>query len=91
MNKMNKEIIEEIYNFISSEDIKSFHCVAFGILPSVTLIQLTSKRRSIDPALHIILNSAIDTYGRDKNKLSQRFKNIPIFYEHYDESLWIEI
>lgn len=88
---MNKEIIGEIYHFASSENIKSFHCVAFGILPSVTLIQLTSKNRSIEPVLHIILNSAIDTYKRDKNKLSQRFKNIPIFYEHYDESLWIEL
>jgi hypothetical protein len=88
---MNKEIIKDIYDFVSSENIKSFHCVAFGILPNVTLNQLTSKRTTIDPVLHIILNSAVKTHMNDKYKLSNRFINIPIFYEYYDESLWVEL
>jgi hypothetical protein len=88
---MNKEIIEEIYNFVSLHDIKSFHSVAFGILPNVTLLQLISKNNKIEPVFHIILNSAIDTYIKDKDRLSKKFKDIPIFYEYYDESLWIEL
>ena len=86
---MNKEIIQDIYDFVSSESIHSFHCVAFGILPHITLDQLRTTR--IEPVLHIVLNSAKTSYIKDKTKLLESFGDIPIIYEHYDPSLWVEL
>jgi hypothetical protein len=86
---MNKEIIKDIYDFVFEENIPSFHCVAFGILPHITLDQLRSTQ--IEPILHIVLNSAKTSYIKDKLKLSKRFIDIPIIYENHDSSLWVDL
>jgi hypothetical protein len=81
--------MKEIYDFVEMEKIQSFHSVAYGFLPHITLDQLRTEK--IDPVLHILLNTAKKSYLLDKNKLSQRFKDIPIVFEHYDPSLWVDL
>jgi hypothetical protein len=86
---MNKDIVKDIYDYVSIENIQSFHCVACGILPHITLDQL--RTHHIETVLHIVLNSAEISHIKDKLKLSNRFIDIPIIYEHHDPSLWVDL
>jgi len=88
---MDKEIIKTIHEFVETEHIKSFYCVAFGLLPSIRLVDLTERNNSIQPELHILLNSAMDGHEKDRIKMGRRFPDIKIFYEHYEPRLYISL
>jgi hypothetical protein len=88
---MDKEIMKTIHDFVESNKIQSFYAVAYGILPDVTLIQLTKDKNKLEPKLHILLNSAISTHEKDMRIMRERFPNIKIFYEHYDSKLYYSL
>jgi hypothetical protein len=86
---LNKNKMKEIYDFVEKENIESFYTVAFGILPSISLDEI--RVSNVQPELHILLNSHISSYRIDMKTMKKRFPDIPIFFEHYDPKLFIEL
>lgn len=69
---LHKRLIFDIYEFVKSENINSFHCVAFGICDDVSLVEIQDKK-TIEPELHILLDFNMPSHRQDKYKLRQRF------------------
>ena len=80
-----KLVIKDIHEFVEKTNIQSFHCVAYGILPNITLIEIH------EPKFHIILNTKFKEYIDDMKLLKKRFPSTPIIYEHYDPALFVKI
>jgi len=68
-----KQLIFEIHEFVKMQDIKSFHCIAFGICDDVTLVEIQDCKNPVEPKLHILLDPNIQSHRQDKFKLRQRF------------------
>jgi hypothetical protein len=86
---MDKNKIAEIYDFVEKKKVQSFHAVAFGILPSISLDEI--RVSNAHPELHILLNSNISSYRVDMKIMRTRFPDIQIFFEHHDPNLFIEL
>ena len=78
--EQHKQLISEIYDFVKSKNIKSFHCVAFGICDDITLIEIQDREKIIEPELHILLDPIKPSMRDDKFQLRQRFPLTKIFF-----------
>ena len=84
-----KLLIKDIYEFAKSRNLESFHSVGYGILPSITLLQI-QENRNIEPCHYITVNSKFKSYSLDKKVLQDRFK-IPVMTEYDDPELYVRL
>jgi hypothetical protein len=88
---MNYQLIKDIYQFMKENDIKSFHAVGYGISPSVSLIEIQSRKKEIKPEHQIILNTAFSSYTKEKLVIQKRFPDVEIVLDYYDSNCFVNL